>query len=167
MFKTASVTSVVAFVVMMTFYLLSKPGHTFRSDLTPTSPTGVKPEQYPDTNDLRQNDWGGSNHSAYIDEAIKKTLRDPDSYRFISATRWTQDGSKAWICKATYRVENGFDEYAIPEETDVIFDANGCRVLNPVSDKNSSTMTAAERREMNRQIKQVHELAKGSKRGER
>ena len=97
--------------------------------------------------------------------AIKKTLRDPDSYRFISATRWAQDGSKAWVCKATYRVENGFGEYAIPEETDVIFDANGCRVLNPVSDKNTSTMTAAERREMNRQIKQVHELVKGSKRG--
>src|SRR6476659_6866040 len=167
MMKPARISLALAAVVMMTFYLLSKPGDTFRSDLTPTSPTGVKPAQYPDANDLRQNNWGGSNHSAYIDEAIKKTLRDPDSYRFISATRWTQDGSKAWICKATYRVENGFVEYAIPEEPDVIFDANGCRVLKPVSDKNSSTMTAAERREMNRQIKQVHELVKGSKSGER
>jgi hypothetical protein len=167
MFKTACITSVVAFLVMMTFYLLLKPRATFRSDLTPTSPMGVKPAQYPDANDLRQNDWGGSNQSAYIDEAIKKTLRDPDSYRFISATRWAQDGSKAWVCKATYRTENGFGEYAIPEGTDVIFDANGCRVLNPALDKNTSTMTAAERREMNRQIKQVHELVKGSKPGER
>jgi hypothetical protein len=33
---------------------------------------GVKPAQYPDANDLRQNDWGGSNQSAYIDEAIKR-----------------------------------------------------------------------------------------------
>ena len=61
-------------------------------------------EQYPSANDLRQNDWGSPNHSIYIDDASKKTLRDPDSYKFISATRWTQDvasyGSKAWICQA-------------------------------------------------------------------
>jgi len=101
-------------------------GKSFAS-LTPTSPLGVNPAQYPDANDLRQNDWGGSNHWAYIDGVIKKTLRDPDSYRFISATRWAQDGSKACVCKATYRAKNGFGEYAIPEETDVIFDANGCR----------------------------------------
>ena len=164
MMKPARISLALVAAVAMASYLFPRPGDTFRSDLTPTSPTGVKPAQYPDANDLRQNDWGGSNHSVYIDEAIKKTLRDPDSYRFISATRWAQEGSKAWVCKATYRVENGFDEYATPEETDVIFDANGCRVLNPVSDKNTSTMTAAERREMNRQIKQVHELVKESKR---
>jgi len=74
MMKPARISLALAAVVMMTFYLLSKPGDTFRSDLTPTSPTGVKPAQYPDANDLRQNNWGGSNHSAYIDEAIKKAL---------------------------------------------------------------------------------------------
>jgi hypothetical protein len=49
------------------------------------------PEQYPSGSDLRQNDWGGPNHSIDIDNAIKRTLRDPDSFKFISATLWMQD----------------------------------------------------------------------------
>src|ERR1700680_2795957 len=70
------------------------------------------PERHPSGNDLRQNDWGRPNHSIYIDNAIKKTLRDPDSFRFISATLWTHDvasyGSKAWMCQATYRAKDEF-----------------------------------------------------------
>src|ERR1700726_3568612 len=70
-------------------------------------------EQNPSVNDLRQNDDIGPNHSLCIDSAIKRTLRDPDSYKFISATLWTQDfarhGPKAWICQVEYRSRNAFD----------------------------------------------------------
>jgi hypothetical protein len=47
------------------------------------------PDQYPSVNDLRQNDAMGPHHAFCIDGAIKRTLRDPDSFKFISATPWT------------------------------------------------------------------------------
>src|ERR1700737_4496494 len=61
--------------------------------------------QRPEPWELHQNSWGGPNHSVVIDDAIKKSLRDPDSFKFISATLWRKDDSSpknAWICQAKY-----------------------------------------------------------------
>lgn len=159
MLKTLGITLVIVVAITVVFSAFHP-----QTETPVPSPT---PEQYPSANDLYQTDFGGHNHSVYIDDAIKKILRDPDSYRFISATRWTQDiagyGANAWICQATYRAKNGFGGYALPQETGIIFDASGCRVLNVILEKKTNAMTKAERKEMDRQVKQVHEWAKGLK----
>jgi hypothetical protein len=89
----------------------------------------------------------------------QKTLREPDSYIFISATLWTQEfasyGPKTWICQAEYRSRNAF--YGLPEEIDIIFDAEGCRVLNPPSEKKSDALAAGEHRTLMYAIKRIHD----------
>jgi hypothetical protein len=119
------------------------------------------PEQYPTANDLRQYGGVAPNYSLCIDSAIKRTLRDPDSYKFISATLWTQDfasyGPKAWICQAEYRSRNAFDGYGLPEEADIIFDAEGCRVLNPLLEKKSDALAADEHKTLMYAIKRIHD----------
>jgi hypothetical protein len=118
-------------------------------------------EQYPTANDLRQDDGVAPNHSLCIDSAIKRTLRDPDSYIFISATLWTQDfasyGPRAWICQAEYRSRNAFDGYDLPEEIDIIFDAEGCRVLNPPLENKSDALAAGEHKTLMYAIKRIHD----------
>ena|ERR1700688_3625138 len=121
---------------------------------------GSVAEQNPSVNDLRQNDDIGPNHSFCIDSAIKRTLREPDAYKFISATLWTQEfalyGPKAWICQAEYRSKNVIGGYGLPEETEIIFDADGCRVLNPISENKSDAMAASERKMLMYAIKTIH-----------
>ena len=121
----------------------------------------IIPEQYPTANDLRQDDGVAPNHSLCIDSAIKRTLRDPDSYIFISATLWTQDfasyGPRAWICQAEYRSKNAVGGYGLPEETVIIFDADGCRVLDPISENKSDAMAATERKTLMYTIKTIHD----------
>jgi hypothetical protein len=118
-------------------------------------------DQYPSVNDLRQNDGSGLQHSFCIDSAIKRTLRDPDSFKFISASLWTQDlpryGPKAWICQAKYRSKNKLGEYGLTKEAGIIFDADGCRVLNPTLERQSDEMTANERKMMMYAIKTIHD----------
>jgi hypothetical protein len=117
-------------------------------------------EQYPSVNDLRQNDAVGQNHSFCIDSAIKRTLRDQDSFEFISATLWTPDSiyaPKAWICQAEYRSKNAFGGYGLPEEVGIIFDADGCRVLSPILEKKSDAMAASERKTLMYAIKIIHD----------
>src|ERR1700722_7364948 len=122
---------------------------------------GSVAEQNPSVNDLRQNDDVGPNQSFCIDSAIKRTLREPDSYKFISATLWTQDfaryGPKAWICQAEYRSKNAVGGYGLPEETEIIFDADGCRVLDPISENKSDAMAATERKTLMYTIKTIHD----------
>jgi DNA-directed RNA polymerase len=93
------------------FYLVYiEPGPTSRQkrqeDATVIETRSSIPEQYPTANDLRQYGGIAPNYSLCIDSAIRTTLTDPDSYKFISATLWTQDfaghGPKAWICQAEY-----------------------------------------------------------------
>ena len=119
------------------------------------------PEQYPSVNDLCQNDLGGPNHSIYIDNAIKRTLRDPDSFKFISATLWSQDfasyGPRAWICQAEYRSKNASGGYGLPKEVGIIFDADGCRILNPILEKKSDAMAVSERKTLMYAIKTIHD----------
>jgi hypothetical protein len=155
-----------AVTVSMTalFYLVYfEPGPSSREKKQETATviearSGI-PEQYPTANDLRQDDEVAPNHSLWIDSAIKKTLRDPDSYKFISATLWTQDfasyGPKAWICQAEYRSRSAFD--GLPEEIDIIFDAEGCRVLNPPLEKKSDALAAGEHRTLMYAIKRIHD----------
>ena len=119
------------------------------------------PVLYPSVSDLRQNDCAGPNDSISIDKAIKKTLRDPDSFNFISATLWTQDlvsyGPKAWICQAEYRVKNGLGGFGLPEEAAIIFDADGCRVLNPLREKKPDAMSDSERKRLMYTVKTIHD----------
>jgi hypothetical protein len=119
------------------------------------------PVQYPTANDLRQDGGLAPNHSLSIDSAVKRTLRDPDSYIFISATLWAQDfasyGPKAWICQAEYRSRNQFDGYGLPEEVGIIFDAEGCRVLNPRLEKESDGLAASEHKTLMYAIKRIHD----------
>ncbi len=119
------------------------------------------PKQYPSVNDLRQNDEVGPNHSFWIDDAIKRTLRDPDSFKFISATLWTQDfdgyGPKTWICQAEYRSKNAFGEYGLTKEASIVFDADGCRVLNPILEKKTNATAASERKTLMYAIKTIHD----------
>ena len=99
-------------------------------------------ENHPSGNDLRQNDSGGPNHSIYLDNATKKTLTDPDSFKFISATLWTQDfpgyGAKAWICQAEYRSKNATGRYDQMTHTVVILD----NITNHLSDDRSIDVRA-------------------------
>jgi hypothetical protein len=95
MCKTLSISLVIIAVITMAFYVFQHPSQ-------PTaSPSPTPAAEYPSSNDLYQTDFGGPNHSIYIDDAIKKILRDPSSYQFISATRWTQDVGRVWI-KSVY-----------------------------------------------------------------
>jgi hypothetical protein len=122
-------------------------------------PTVQRPEPW----ELQQNGWGGPNHSVVIDDAIKKSLRDPDSFKFISATLWRKDDSypkNAWICQAKYRAKNGFAGYNT-EETSLILDRDGCRILNPILDKKPSPMTARERKTMKQTVKLLHDRFNG------
>ncbi len=125
------------------------------------------PEQYPSANDLHQDMGFGSNHSFYIDSAIKRTLRDPDSFKFVSATLWTQDfasyGPKAWTCQAEYRSRNAFGGYGLPEEAEIIFDAEGCRILNPILEKRSDAMVVSERKTLMYAIKTIHDSFNNTK----
>lgn len=120
-------------------------------------------EGFPSGNDLHQVDSGGPNHSIYIDDAIKKTLEDPASFRFISATLWTEDltseGRKAWTCQAEYRAKNRSGRYGLPEEAEIIFDANGCRVSNPISGKKPIAMSDSERKTLMYTIKTIHDIS--------
>jgi hypothetical protein len=160
----ASVLTAVTVSITTLFYLVYfEPGPSSREKKQETATviearSGI-PEQYPTANDLRQDDGVAPNHSLWIDSAIKKTLRDPDSYKFISATLWTQDfasyGPKAWICQAEYRSRNAFD--GLPEEIDIIFDAEGCRVLNPPLQKKSDALAAGEHRTLMYAIKRIHD----------
>jgi hypothetical protein len=101
------------------------------------------------------------NHSLSIDSAVKRTLRDPDSYKFISATLWTQDfgryGPKAWICQAEYRSKNPFDGYGLLEDVDIIFDGEGCRVLNPRLERKFDALAASEHKNLMYAIKRIHD----------
>jgi hypothetical protein len=121
----------------------------------------IIPEQHPTASDLRQDDGVAPNHSLSIDSAIKRTLRDPDSYRFISATSWAQDfasyGPKAWICQAEYRSRNALDAYGLPEEVDIIFDAEGCRVLHPRFEKKLDALAASEHKTLMYAIKRIYD----------
>jgi hypothetical protein len=121
----------------------------------------IIPEQYPTASDLRQDDGVAPNHSLSIDSAIKRTLGDADSYKFISATMWTHEfatyGPKAWICRAEYRSRNAFDRYGLPEKVDIIFDAEGCRVLNPTSEKQSDVLAASEHKTLMYAIKRIYD----------
>jgi hypothetical protein len=121
------------------------------------------PEGFPSGNDLRQIDSRGPNDSIYIDDAIKKTLGDPDSFRFISATLWaedlTSDGHKAWTCQAEYRARNRSGRYGLPEEAEIIFDAHGCRVFNPISEKKPIAMSDSERKTLMYTVKTIHDIS--------
>jgi hypothetical protein len=48
-------------------------------------------------------------------------------------------------------------EYGLPEEAGIIFDADGCRVLNPILEKKSDAMAASERKMMMYAIKTIHD----------
>ena len=115
------------------------------------------PEGFPFGNDLRQIGSRGP------DDAIKKILRDPDSFTFISATLWTEhlisDGRKAWTCQAEYRARNPSGRYGLPEEAEIIFDANGCRVFNPISEKKPVAMSDSERKTLMYTIKTIHDIS--------
>jgi hypothetical protein len=119
------------------------------------------PEQYPTANELRQDNGVAQNHSLCIDSAIKRTLKDPASYKFISATLWTQDfagyGPKAWICKAEYRSRNPSGGYGLTNEVEIIFDAESCRVLKPTLRQNSDAIAASERKTLMYAIKRIHD----------
>jgi hypothetical protein len=162
----ASVLSAVTVSITALFYLVYfGPGRSSREKERATATVietrSIIPEQYPTANDLRQDDGVAPNHSLCIDSAIKRTLRDPDSYKFISATLWTQDfasyGPKAWMCQAEYRSRKAFDEYGLPEQVDIIFDAEGCRVLNPPLEKKSDALAAGEHRTLMYAIKRIHD----------
>jgi hypothetical protein len=148
------------------FYLVYfEPGPFSRQNKQQTSAVigrrSIIPEQYPTASDLRQDDEVAPNHSLSIDSAIKRTLRDADSYIFISATLWKQDfasyGPKAWICQAEYRFRNEFDGYGLPEKVNIIFDAEGCRVLNPPLEKKSDALAAGEHKTLMYAIKRIHD----------
>jgi hypothetical protein len=162
----ASILTAVTVSITTLFYLVYfEPGPFSRQKKQETSAVterrSIVPEQYPTASDLRQDGGVASNHSLSIDSAIKRTLRDPDSYKFISATLWTQDfasyGSKAWICQAEYRSRNAFDGYGLPEKVDIIFDAEGCRVLNPRLEKKSDALAAGEHKTLMYAIKRIHD----------
>jgi hypothetical protein len=165
-FTFASVLMAVIISMTALFYLAYfEPGpfsrHKKQETATVIELPSSTPEQYPTANELRQDDGEAQNHSLCIDSAIKRTLRDPASYNFISATLWTQDfagyGPKAWICQAEYRSRNPFGGYGLPEEVDIIFDAESCRVLNPTLKKKSDAMAANERKTLMYAIKRIHD----------
>ena len=141
--------------VIISFFLCFNPDFS-----SPENKLGVG-GKYPSVSDLRQDDHGGPNHSIYIDNAIRKTLTDPDSFKFISATLWTQDsdsyGPKAWICQAEYKLKKSFRECASPNEAGIIFDPKGCRVLNTILEKRPLAMTASERKTLLYAIKTIHD----------
>jgi hypothetical protein len=162
----ASILTAMAISITTLFYLVYfEPGPLSRQQKQETSAVikgrSIIPEQYPNANDLRQDDGDAPNHSLSIDSAIKRTLGDPDSYIFIRATLWTQDfasyGPKAWICQAEYRSRNAFDGYGLPEKIDIIFDAEGCRVLNPPLEKKSDAVAAGEHKTLMYAIKRIHD----------
>jgi hypothetical protein len=162
----ASVLTAVTVSITTLFYLVYfEPSPSSRQikkeTATVVETRSIIPEQYPTANDLRQDDGVAPNHSLCIDSAIKRTLRDADSYKFISATLWTQDfasyGPKAWICQAEYRSRNAFDGYGLPEEVAIIFDAEGCRVLNPRLEKNFDALAASEHKTLMYAIKRIHD----------
>jgi hypothetical protein len=52
--------------------------------------------------------------SVFIDDAIKRQLRDPDSYRFDHATEFARtsvDDSAFWLSEVDFRAKNGFGGY--------------------------------------------------------
>ena len=162
----ASVLTAVTVSITTLFYLVYfEPGPSSRrkkqEPATVIETRSIIPEQYPTANDLRQDDGVAPNHSLCIDSAIKRTLGDPDSYKFISATLWTQDfasyGPKAWICQVEYRSRNAFDGYGLPEEVEIIFDAEGCRVLNPPLEKKYDALAAGEHKTLMYAIKRIHD----------
>jgi hypothetical protein len=147
--------------VIISFFLCFNPDFS-----SPENKLGVG-GKYPSVSDLRQDDHGGPNHSIYIDNAIRKTLTDPDSFKFISATLWTQDsdnyGPKAWTCQAEYKLKKSFGGCSSPNETAIIFDPDGCRVLNPILEKKSIAMTDSERKTLLYTIKTIHDPLKNPK----
>jgi hypothetical protein len=162
----ASVLTAVTVSITTLFYLVYiEPGPTSRQkreeDATVIETRSSIPEQYPTANDLRQYGGIAPNYSLCIDSAIRRTLTDPDSYKFISATLWTQDlanhGPKAWICQAEYHSRNAFDGYGLPEKVDIIFDTEGCRVLNPLLEKKSDALAASEHKNLLYAIKRIHD----------
>ena len=164
--RCASVLIAVTVSITTLFYLVYfEPGPSSRQKKQETATVietrSIIPEQYPTANDLRQDDGVAPNHSLCIDSAIKRTLRDPDSYIFICATLWTRDfasyGPRAWICQAEYRSRNAFGGYDLPEEIDIIFDAEGCRVLNPPLEKKSDALAAGEHKTLMYAIKRIHD----------
>ena len=164
--RCASVLTALTVSMTTLFYLVYfEPGPFSRQKKQETS-TVIEagssiPVQYPTANDLRQDSGVAPNHSSSIDSAIKRTLRDPDSYKFMSATLWTQNfasyGQKEWICQAEYYSRNSFGGYGLPEEVDIIFDAEGCRVLNPRLEKKSDTLAASEHKTLMYAIKRIHD----------
>jgi hypothetical protein len=48
-------------------------------------------------------------------------------------------------------------EYGLTKEAGIIFDADGCRVLNPTLERQSDEMTANERKMMMYAIKTIHD----------
>jgi hypothetical protein len=67
------------------------------------------------------------------------------------------NGSKAWICQAEYRSKNAFGGYGLTEEVGIIFDADGCRVLNPILENKSGAMAVIERNTLMYVIKTIHD----------
>jgi len=155
---TVSITTLL-YLVYLEHGLFSRQKKQETSTVTETGSS--IPVHSPTANDLRQDGGVAPNHSLSIDSAIKRTLRAPDSYIFISATVWTQDfasyGPMAWICQAEYRSRNQFEGYGLPEEVDIIFDAEGCRVLNPRLEKKSDALAASEHKTLMYAIKRIHD----------
>ena len=58
-------------------------------------------------------DWDDISAKVYCEDPIKQLLRDPDSYRFESATVTSQSGQYNQYGTATikYRAKNGFGGY--------------------------------------------------------
>jgi hypothetical protein len=50
-----------------------------------------------------------------------------------------------------------FGGYGLPEEAGIIFDADGCRVLNPILEKKADEMAASERQTLMYAIKTIHD----------
>jgi hypothetical protein len=152
-------TSMAALFYLVYFEAGSSPRQKKQDAATVIETRSSIPERYPSASDLRQDD--GANHSFCIERAIKRTLRDPVSFEFVSATLWTQDfvsyGPKAWICQAEYRSRNTFGGHGFPERVDIIFDAEGCRVLNPILEKKSDAMVASDRKTLMYAIKTIHD----------
>ena len=162
----ASVITAVTVSIATLFYLVYFEHGPFSRQKKQETSTAIEmgssiPVQHPTANDLRQDGGVALNGSLSIDSAIKKTLKDPDSYIFISATLWTQDfasyGPKTWICQAEYRSKTPFDGYGSLEKVDIICDAEGCRVLNPLLEKKSEALAASERKTLMYVIKRIHD----------